>query len=222
MKVGWWLKGVYGLAALLFLGVLSFAVFQPIKVLPRITLAPGLALRDEAGRSLSNEDLRGQIVLYNFTFAECAAPCAQMNSVLRAVQHRLPEVNTSGLAVRLVSISIDPARDTPAVLADLAVANGADPDVWRFATGDPLRLKSAVGAGFQLYYGPAPDGRLTVDPLFALVDGGGILRAEYRTAAPAVDRLLRDIGLLAEEARNSTGAGRYAYEAAHLFLCYPR
>jgi protein SCO1/2 len=222
MRAGWLLKGLYALAALLTVGVLAFAILQPIKVLPRITLAPGLALLDQAGRPLSNEDLRGQIVLYNFTFAGCGDPCARMNGVLRGVQHRLPEVNTGGLPVRLVTISVDPAHDTPEVLAGLAVTSGADPDVWRFATGDALRLKSAVGAGFQLFYGPGPDGALKVDPLFALVDGWGILRAEYRTATPEVDRLLRDIGLLAEEARNSAGLGRYAYEAAHLFLCYPR
>ena len=222
MKASWLLRGLYALAALVTLGVLAFAIFQPIKVLPRITLAPGLALVDQAGRPLNNEDLRGQIVLYSFTFAECVDPCLKMNGVLRELQHRLPEVNTSGAPVRLVTISVDPARDTPEALADLAVTSGADPDVWRFATGDARRLKSAVGAGFQLFYGPEPDGTLKVDPLFALVDGWGILRAEYRTAAPAVDRQLRDIGLLAEEARNSTGLARYAYEAAHLFLCYPR
>jgi len=33
--------------------------------------------------------------------------------------------------------------------------------------------------------------------------------------------VLRDIALLTDEAKNSQGAARYAYEAAHLFLCYP-
>jgi protein SCO1/2 len=221
MRSGW-LKALYVLGAVIPLGILAFAILQPVKVLPRITLAPGLTLVDQAGQRFSSEDLRGQIVLYNFSFSNCAQPCAEMNAVLRELQHRLVEVNTGGLPVHLVSISVDPERDTPEVLAGLAVTSGADPDVWRFATGDPTRLKTAVGAGFQLFYGPRPDGTLNVDPLFALVDGWGILRAEYRTATPAVERLLRDIGLVAEEARNSTGPARYAYEAAHLFLCYPR
>jgi protein SCO1/2 len=50
----------------------------------------------------------------------------------------------------------------------------------------------------------------------------GIIRAEYRT--PEIDPaiLLRDIHFVAEEARRSTGAAKLAYEAAHLFMCYPR
>ena len=66
------------------------------------------------------------------------------------------------------------------------------------------------------------DGTFKFDPAFILVDGWGIMRAEYRTAAPEVDLIMRDIDLVTTEARNSTGAARYAYEAAHLFVCYPR
>ncbi|MCS7040866.1 MAG: hypothetical protein NZP34_14765, partial [Caldilineales bacterium] len=60
------------------------------------------------------------------------------------------------------------------------------------------------------------------DPVYILVDGWGIIRREYRyrTLTPDVDRIVRHIGVLAEEVRNSRGAARLAYEAAHLFLCY--
>jgi protein SCO1/2 len=58
--------------------------------------------------------------------------------------------------------------------------------------------------------------------MFVLVDGAGIIRARYRTATPALEMLQRDIELLATEAYNSQGVLRYAYEAAHLFLCYPQ
>lgn len=217
-----WLKVVYLSLGLGVAATLAFVIFQPLKVLPRITLAPGLALTDQDSRPLTTEDLRGQIVLYNFAAAGCATPCAEMNGVLRAVQTRLAAAAADGPAVKLVTISVDPEHDTPAALAGLAAAVGADPQIWRFATGDPDLLKRAIGGGFELFYGPRSDGSLQVDPLFALVDGWGILRAEYRTATPDLERLLRDIGLVAAEARNSTGLARYAYEAAHLFLCYPR
>ena len=217
-----WLKAVYAVIAVMVAAALSFAIFQPLKVLPRITLAPGLILTDQAGQPLTTETLRGQIVLYNFAAAECAAPCAAMAGVLRQVQRELETAALDGPAVKLVTISVDPAHDTPEVLTGLAAAAGADPARWSFATGDPGLLKQAIGAGFQLFYGPRADGTLQVDPLFVLVDGWGLLRAEYRTAAPEVSIILRDIGLVVDEARNSTGVTRYAYEAAHLFLCYPR
>jgi hypothetical protein len=53
------------------------------------------------------------------------------------------------------------------------------------------------------------------------VDSAGLIRAQYRTATPALATLQRDIELVASEAHNSQGALRYAYEAAHLFLCSP-
>jgi protein SCO1/2 len=55
-----------------------------------------------------------------------------------------------------------------------------------------------------------------------LVDGLDILRAEYRTAAPDTDRILEGIQLIADEVNNSDGANKVVYEAAHLFMCYPR
>ncbi len=218
----WALRSAYGLLAVVVGGTLAFAIFQPVKVLPRISLAPSLWLTNQDQRSLTSETLRGQIVLYNFTYTRCGERCAAQTSVLRALQQQLADLNTGSVPVRLVTISFDADHDTPAVLRGFAAGVGADPGQWEFATGDAAALKRAVGGGFQVYYAQAPDGGFEFDPALVLVDGWGIIRAEYRTAAPALDRLLRDIRLVAEEASNSAGVGRYAYEAAHLFLCYAR
>lgn len=212
---------LYVLVAVPVISVLAFATLRPIQVLPRITLAPGLLLLDQNNTRLTNEDLRGHIVLYNFTYTRCQAPCPQTGEVMQAVQARLGEVDTEGITVTLVTISFDPARDTPERLHAYAQQVGADATRWRIATGDALRLKYALGGGFNLYYAPNADGTFTFDPLFVLVDGWGIVRAFYKTPTPAIERILRDIRLIAKEVRNSTGAARYAYEAAHLFLCYP-
>ena len=55
-----------------------------------------------------------------------------------------------------------------------------------------------------------------------LVDGWGIIRGKYRyqVAVSDADRILRHIGVLAEEVQKATGANKLIYEAAHLFLCY--
>jgi len=178
-------------------------------------------LTDQNGARLTNEDLRGKIVLYNFTYTQCAGTCPQTSDTMRALQSRLGEIDSGDIPLMLVTISFDPARDTPERLRAYANQVGADAKVWRIATGDATRLKYALGGGFNLYYAPNADGTFTFDPLFALVDGWGIIRAFYKTATPAPERLVRDLRLVAQEARQSTGAARYAYEAAHLFLCYP-
>ncbi len=216
-----WSWLLYGAMGLLLAGVWAFALFKPVQVLPRISLAPGLILTDQDGQRLSNEDLRGQVVLYNFTYTRCRPPCVQTSSTMRAVQDRLQEADAGGVPISLITISFDPEHDTPETLRAFANSLGADRTRWRFGTGDATRLKYALGGGFSLYYTPNPDGTFTFDPMFVLVDGWGIIRATYRTESPPVDILLRDLRLVAQEARNSTGAARYAYEAAHLFLCYP-
>jgi hypothetical protein len=55
-----------------------------------------------------------------------------------------------------------------------------------------------------------------------LVDGWGIIRGKYRyqVQVPDADRILRHIGVLAEEVQKATGPNKLIYEAAHLFLCY--
>lgn len=212
---------LYALIFLLVVGVFAFATLRPIQVLPRITLAPGFALLDQNGARLTNEDLRGQIVLYNFTYANCVVPCPQTSEVMRALKNRLGEIDAGAIPISLVTISFDPDRDSSERLRAFANNVGADAKTWRIATGDATRLKYALGGGFNLYYAPNSDGTFTFDSMFVLVDGWGIVRAYYKTATPSVDRLIRDIGLIAQEARNSTGAAKYAYEAAHLFLCYP-
>lgn len=216
----WWILLVVGV--LLVIGVFAFAIFQPIKVLPRIRLAPGFTLTDQNGQRLTSEDLRGQVVLFNFLYSGCGAECDQMNATMQEVQRRLGESDLGGLPVQFVTISFDPANDDPATLQRYAESLGADPSQWRFATGDAARLKEMIGGGFEVYYAPDDAGGYRFDPTFVLVDGWGIIRGKYRyqVQVPDADRILRHIGVLAEEVQKSTGANKLIYEAAHLFLCY--
>lgn len=212
------------LAAVLLLGATAFKIFQPVQVLPRIRLAPGFALYDQEGKRLTNEDLRGSIVLYNFGYTRCPEQdCADANKVMAEVQHRLGEVDTGGVPVRLVTISVDTENETSQTLRSYAQAQGADSQVWRFvASKEPSLLKTIVGAGFEVYYQAESDGKMVVDPVFVLVDGWGIIRGEYRftTLVPEADRIIRHLNVLGKEVHNSKGVNRLAYEAAHLFLCY--
>ncbi|MBX7233039.1 MAG: SCO family protein [Caldilineales bacterium] len=219
-----WQRLALAVFALVLVGLLAFVIFQPIKVLPRIRLAPGFALTDQNGQTVTNEDLRGQFVLYNFTYTGCPAHgCPATDAIMAEVNARLGEAETGGVPVALVSIALDSSQATPAALQNLAQAQGAGPAGWRFLSSpDPDRLKTIVGGGFEVFYEAQPDGSFALSPALALVDDWGILRAVYRptTNPPDAARILDHIRLLGQEVRNSQGVGKLGYEAAHLFLCY--
>ncbi len=133
----------------LFVGAaLAFAVFQPIKVLPRIRLAPGFAMTDQSGARLTNESLRGSIVVYNYIYTGCGQGCAKSMQTLGEVQSALAGLNTGGIPVKLVSIALDPANDTSPAMSAYAQAYQANPSVWRIAT---LTDTTPVGSSDRLY-----------------------------------------------------------------------
>ncbi|MCK6584525.1 MAG: SCO family protein [Anaerolineales bacterium] len=216
-------NGIYAFAAVLVISAFAFKVFQPIQVLPRMRLSPAYNFIDQDNQPLTSETLRGQFVLYSFTYTHCPEPCYNMTETIREIQARLGDVDLGGIPVSFVTISIDPDRDTPEVLRAYGESIGADFDHWTFATTtNKDLLKTVVGAGFETYYEDKGGGNITFDPGYVLVDGWGIIRSEYRytTEVSDADRILRHLGVLAEEVRNSTGSSKLAYEAAHLFLCY--
>ena len=220
----WWQLVLMGLGAVLALGILAFATFKPIQVLPRIRLAPGYSMIDQDGNVVTSEDMRGTLVLYAFTYTRCHSPeCQSMFSTLKEIDRRLPETGLGDLPFRIAVVSFDPEHDTPARLRAFARDLGVDTNTWVFLTGtDPRRLRYVIGGGFEVYYEPRADGTFLFDPTYILVDGWGIIRGEYRyqTVTPDTDRIVRHIKVLVEEIQRSKGAAKVAYEAAHLFLCY--
>lgn len=208
----------------LFIGAaFAFAIFQPIKVLPRIRLSPGFAMTDQTGERLTNEMLRGSIVVFNYSYTGCTGSCTQGMQTMREIQDGLAGFDTGGIPVKLVTIALNPASDTPEALQQFAQNNQAKLDSWRFITmQDITLLKTIVGGGFEVYYKVNDNGLVELDPTFTLVDGWGIIRGEYRFngLTSNSDRIMTHIKVLVEEVHKSVGAARLAYEAAHLFMCY--
>ncbi len=219
-KLVWWI-GIPG--ALLVLAVMAFAIFEPIQVLPRIRLSPGYLLADQEGASFTSEDVRGDIVLYTFRYSGCGEECDGLDETMIDVRDRIGEVDLGDTEFRLVTISFDPATDTTEVLTAEADEFGADGLQWRFATGDEAHLANVVKAGFKVWYEENDDGSFSFDPTLILVDGWGVIRGEYeyRTLKSDADKIIHHLDILTEEIRNASGAAGLAYEAAHLFLCYP-
>ena len=224
----WLLRLFYFMSTVLVIAVLAFNIFKPIKVLPRVSLAPGFTFTNQDGVSKTSEDFRGKLTIYNFTYSGCAVGCPQTTPQMQSLRNALAQFAGQDVKFALMTISIDPEHDTPVVLNKYAtpfLANQTNNVSWDFLTGDALRTKYVVGGGFNVYYQNITDqagqSSIKFEPRYVLVDGWGIVRAEYRSADLDIQLLMRDIGYLESEIHNSQGPARYAYEAAHLFRCYP-
>ncbi len=208
--------------ALIVLMFVGYAGLLRLNVLPRLGFAPGWSLTADHGSRVTSEDLRGTVALYAFDYASNDEPGRLTHDLMRRVQRRLQSADVGEIPVRLVTISIDPARDSPQALSDLRTTLEADSARWIFATGDSSSIRTVVNHGFGIYYEPGPEGGVSFDPTFLIVDGLGIERARYRFGIPSEDGVVRDIMSVVREARAETGSTRLAYEAAHLFSCYAK
>ena len=108
-------------------------------LVPEGAAVPDVELTDEAGTRRRLSGWQGRTVAVTFTYTRCPLPdfCPRMDRNFAEVQRQL--LADPGLRdrVRLLSISFDPAFDTPKVLAEHARHAGADPAIWNFATGEP-------------------------------------------------------------------------------------
>jgi cytochrome oxidase Cu insertion factor (SCO1/SenC/PrrC family) len=105
---------------------------------------PEFALLDQDGATRTRDLLLGKFTILAFTFTHCPLACPAMNSQMLVLQDRLKDT-----PVQLLSISVDPAHDTPARLKEHAAQIGADTSRWTFLTaaGAPEAAAAPAGQG---------------------------------------------------------------------------
>lgn len=204
--------------------VWGFVLLRPLQVLPRLGPAPTLRLTDQLGQPVTHAAMVGRIVVFDFIATREKGLAPVMTAQMRRLAASLRREGWLGASVRLVTITFDPERDTPQALRAYAAEQRAEPGEWLFLTGEPHAIREVIGGGFGVYYRQVPGQAgdvFSFTSRFVLVDAQGTMRAEYR--GPTLDtlRVMDDIRRLRREA-SAGGLSRYAYEAAHLFLCAPR
>jgi len=134
-----------GLAVALFGGTGNFFMAARID-LQVFGEAPNFALIERSGELLTKEHLLGKVWIANFIFTRCATECPVLSSRMAHLQ----ELFTAEADLRLVSISVDPEHDTPAVLTQYAQRFSAHPQRWLFLTGEKVAVHRLVRDGFYL------------------------------------------------------------------------
>ena len=139
---------------------------------------PEIQLTDETGRARRLSGFRGKVLAVTFTYTRCPLPdfCPRMDQHFKQVQSSV--LADAGLRdrVMLLSITFDPAFDTPAILQAHARHAGADPRVWQFATGEEHDIDAfAARFGISIIREPSNPADITHNLRTAVIDSGGRL-----------------------------------------------
>jgi protein SCO1/2 len=111
---------------------------------------PAFTLTDQRGQPFGTRDLVGRVWVADFIFTSCQEACPLLSQKMAEVGRRARKL---GPDFHLVSISVDPARDTPARLAEYGARYGANPIAWSFLTGPAEAIEAAVEGGFKVGMG---------------------------------------------------------------------
>lgn len=182
---------------LLSLLALLVLACQPKQELPKLFPVPDTSLVDETGKAVSLGAMKGHVTVYDFIFTSCTGTCPIMTNNMRALTPKVAK----DAPVRFVSISVDPERDTPAVLAGYAKRVRNDPR-WTFLTGKRDDIVRLSVDGFKLSAGdPAPGGEaLLHSSKFAVADKNGVIRGYYDGADGRVsDQVAKVVEQLLDE-----------------------
>ncbi len=97
--------------------------------------APGVALASPSPAGATLDELLGDgrsVTIVDFIYTRCVTVCLALGSAFQQMQREIEQAGPDSPAVRLLSISFDPAHDTPQVLQRYAALLRADPRIWRF------------------------------------------------------------------------------------------
>ncbi len=132
---------------------------------------PDFTLIDQDGRAAKLSSFRGQLVAIDFIYTRCPLPdvCPRLSANFARLQKRF------ATRIVLLSITLDPEYDTPAILTEYAHRWHADSGTWRFLTGPPEEIRKVAGH-FGVVYWPE-EGTLTHTSSTAIIDRAGRLAA---------------------------------------------
>lgn len=205
-----WLPAALGALLLMMtigLGLVWWWGRQPPPALPVLGTLPAFSLTDKSGATVTLATLAGRPWIVDLVFTRCQLSCPRMTERMASLGSRLAP------GVRRVSVTVDPAHDTPAVLVDYAKLHKAEAPDWLFLTGSEADVRRFAVDGLKLGVAAADptDPRAAQEPVthstrFVLLDGAGRVRGYYDAFDEgALGRLLRDSAWLATGGESSGG-----------------
>jgi protein SCO1/2 len=149
-------------------------------VLPEISTIQPFTLTNQFGAEIVLSDLKGQPWLADIIFTRCPTVCPHMTQTLAELRKSLPKT------IRYVSLTTDPAHDTPEVMNAFAKAHGSNDGNWHFLTGSKVDLMRLAVDDLKLISVPKEAGKrdnpndlFVHSSLYILVDAKGRVRKSF-------------------------------------------
>ena len=152
-------------------------------------------LLDTQGREFTLKNLKGKVWVADFIFTTCGGICPLMTKNMAALHRSFLPIDS----VEMVSVSVNPENDSPAVLAGFARKYHANPTKWHFLTGPREEIKQLAVKSFKVGSVEEP---IFHSDRFVLVDQEERIRGYYDgTQQKSINALFKDIATLMKEKR---------------------
>lgn len=167
--------------------------------------AADIMLINQLGEQVSlNKDLKGRILVLDFFYTDCPTVCPKLTRNMALLQHafRKTALAQNDTIVQLVSVSVQPERDSVQRLRAYAERFGVNHDHWYFMTGDKKQIYNYIRNELGLSAGEGDGGAddFIHTQSFVLLDKDRYIRGVYDGLdSLSIGRCAYDIGLLAME-----------------------
>ena len=128
-------------------------------------------VEDQSGEFTGLDRYRGKPVLITMFYASCPHVCPMLISTIKLTESKLSAEELASL--RVLTISIDPERDTPEKLLETLERHSVDSDRWSMTRSDPDDLRAIAGV-LGVRYKQLPDGEFNHTTKVVLLDRDGI------------------------------------------------
>ena len=139
---------------------------------PEINYLPDITLTNQYGSPVPLASLKGKLVMVSFIHASCKGVCELMTGKMKSVA---TDLGKNGAKVTMVSITTDPAEDSPAELKAYAKREGVSGDGFIFLTGQPAAVKEVLQV-YGVNQKPGENEMTHVFELFLIGPDGRVVR----------------------------------------------
>ncbi|MFN8605904.1 MAG: SCO family protein [Vulcanimicrobiota bacterium] len=115
---------------------------------------PDFTLIDQNSKKVSLSDFKDKVVLVTFLYTQCPFPekCPMLAQKLGKTRDLLDQVDSAKGQFQVISITLDPKRDTPEALKKYAQGQDENATNWTFLTGKAADVNKVASLFGVIYY----------------------------------------------------------------------